>query len=249
MIIIKSQKEIEYIREAGKILANIIDLLKQKIKPGITTKDIDVFAEEFILKYGAEPAFKGYKGFPATVCASINEELVHGIPSEDRILQEGDIVSIDVGAKKHNYYADMAYTYAVGNISKEKKDLIAVTKKSLELAIKEALVGGRLYTISNAIQSYVEDKGYSIVRDYVGHGIGKNLHEDPQIPNYGDRNTGERLKEGMVFALEPMVNVGTYKTKVLKDGWTVVTQDNKPSAHFEHTIVLKNEGPEILTYG
>ncbi|MBU0650686.1 type I methionyl aminopeptidase [bacterium] len=249
MIIIKSEQEIDTMRDACKIAAGVIDLLKDKIEAGISTDYLDKMAEKFILKHKAEPAFKGYKGYPKTTCISINNEVVHGIPSKKRIIQEGDLVSVDVGALKNGYYGDTAYTYCVGNITDEAKKLVAVTKKSLKIGINQFTEANRLFSISASIQEYVEKNGYSIVRDYVGHGIGKNLHEEPQIPNFGEDNTGPRLKVGMVFAIEPMVNAGSCETVVLNDGWTVKTKDGSLSAHFEHTVALTKNGVEILTNG
>ncbi len=249
MIELKSRHQIELMRESGRIVAEIIDLLKYKIKPGITSLDIDILVEKKIRKYKAKSAFLGYNSFPANSCVSINEEVVHGIPSKDRYIKDGDIVSVDIGVLKNNYYGDAAYTYIVGNVSDEIKKLVRVTEESLYLGIDQFFENNRLYTLSNVIQRHVEDNGFSVVREYVGHGIGTELHEEPQIPNYGKIGTGIRLKKGMVLAIEPMVNLGKYKTKVLDDKWTVVTADGKPSAHFEHTAALTENGAEILTNG
>ncbi|MEI4832469.1 MULTISPECIES: type I methionyl aminopeptidase [Bacillus] len=246
MIICKTPREIEIMREAGKIVALTHQELKKHIAPGITTKELDQIAEKTILKYGATPSFKGYNGFPGSICASVNEELVHGIPGK-RKLQEGDIISIDIGAKYNGYHGDSAWTYPVGNISESVQKLLDVTEKSLYLGLEHAKPGERLSNVSHAIQTYVEDNGFSIVREYVGHGIGQDLHEDPQIPHYGPPNQGPRLKPGMVICVEPMVNQGRRYVKTLSDDWTVVTVDGKWCAHFEHTIALTEAGYEILT--
>ncbi|MGG0239300.1 type I methionyl aminopeptidase [Bacillus rhizoplanae] len=246
MIICKTPREIEIMREAGKIVALTHQELKKHIAPGITTKELDQIAEKTILKYGGSPSFKGYNGFPGSICASVNEELVHGIPGK-RKLQEGDIISIDIGAKYNGYHGDSAWTYPVGNISESVQKLLDVTEKSLYLGLEQAKPGERLSNISHAIQTYVEDNGFSIVREYVGHGIGQDLHEDPQIPHYGPPNQGPRLKPGMVICVEPMVNQGRRYVKTLSDDWTVVTVDGKWCAHFEHTIALTEAGYEILT--
>lgn len=246
MIICKTPREIDIMREAGKIVALTHQELKKHIAPGITTKELDQIAEKTILKYGAMPSFKGYNGFPGSICASVNEELVHGIPGK-RKLQEGDIISIDIGAKYNGYHGDSAWTYPVGNISESVQKLLDVTEKSLYLGLEHAKPGERLSNISHAIQTYVEDSGLSIVREYVGHGIGQDLHEDPQIPHYGPPNQGPRLKPGMVICVEPMVNQGRRYVKTLSDDWTVVTVDGKWCAHFEHTIALTEAGYEILT--
>ncbi|KXZ39003.1 methionyl aminopeptidase [Alkalithermobacter thermoalcaliphilus JW-YL-7 = DSM 7308] len=246
MIIIKSSSEIQLMREAGQIVAKTHEALKKFIRPGITTKELDEIAEETIRKLNAIPSFKGYSGYPASICASVNEEVVHGIPG-NRVLKEGDIISIDVGAFYKGYHGDAAKTYPVGQISDEDKKLIEVTRSSFYEGIKFAKVGYRLSDISYAIQSYVEANGFSVVRDFVGHGIGSDLHEDPQIPNYGPQGKGVRLQEGMVLAIEPMVNAGSYHVKILKDGWTSVTVDGKKSAHYEHTIAITGDEPLILT--
>ncbi|SEB19102.1 methionyl aminopeptidase [Thalassobacillus cyri] len=246
MIITKTPREIEIMREAGKIVALTHRELKKHIQPGITTGELDRIAEEFISSMDAIPSFKGYNGFRGSICASVNEELVHGIPG-DRKLNEGDIISIDIGAKYKGYHGDSAWTYPVGEIDEKTKDLLKVTETSLFKGLDEAKPGVRLSNISHAIQSHVEPLGYSIVREYVGHGVGQELHEDPQIPHYGPPNKGPRLKPGMVLAVEPMVNAGKRYVKTLADNWTVVTQDGKMCAHFEHTIVITEEGYEILT--
>ncbi|MBN2899122.1 MAG: type I methionyl aminopeptidase [Clostridia bacterium] len=247
MIIIKSSKEIEALREAGKIVAYTHDVLKEAIKPGISTLELDQIAEKTIREHGAIPSFKGYGGFPGSICASINEEVVHGIPSKTRILKDGDIISVDIGALKNGFHGDAARTHPVGNTSEEALKLIEVTRDSFYAGLEFCRLGFRLSDISHAIQTYVEKHGFSVVRDYVGHGIGAGLHEDPQIPNYGPPGKGPRLMAGMVLAIEPMVNIGTYDVKVLQDDWTVITRDKKWSAHYEHTIVITDDAPEILT--
>ncbi|APH06643.1 type I methionyl aminopeptidase [Bacillus weihaiensis] len=246
MIICKTQRELDIMREAGRIVALTHQELKKHIKPGITTKELDVIAEKFIRSHDAIPSFKGYNGFRGSICASVNEELVHGIPG-DRVLNEGDIISIDIGAKYNGYHGDSAWTYAVGEISEETQKLLEVTEASLFKGLEEAKPGDRLSNISHAIQTYVEEHGFSVVREYVGHGVGQELHEDPQIPHYGPPNKGPRLKPGMVLAIEPMVNAGTRYVKTLADDWTVVTVDGKMCAHFEHTIAITETGYEILT--
>lgn len=246
MITIKSKKEIEIMREAGKILAETHEILKEAITPGISTLELDKIAEDNIRKYGAIPSFKGYGGFPSSICASVNEAVVHGIPNS-KPLKEGDIVSIDIGTYYKGYHSDAAKTHAVGVITEEDRRLIEVTRQSFYEGIKFAREGYRLSDISHAIQAHVEQYGYSVVRDLVGHGIGTNLHEDPQIPNYGLPNKGPRLQAGMVLAIEPMINIGTYKVKTLSDDWTVVTLDGKKSAHYEHTIAVTKDEPIILS--
>lgn len=247
MIIIRSPKEIDALRDAGKIVAETHEVLKEAIKIGISTRELDEMAEKNIRKHGATPSFKGYHGFPASICASLNEVVVHGIPSEKTILTDGDIISLDIGAYYNGYHGDSAKTHGVGNISEASKKLIEVTRQSFYEGIKFAKVGYRLSDISHAIQSFVESHGFSIVKDFVGHGIGTNLHEDPQIPNYGPPGKGPRLQRGMVLAIEPMVNEGSYHIKILEDGWTSVTIDGKKSAHYEHTIVISEDEPTILT--
>jgi methionyl aminopeptidase len=246
MIICKTQRELEIMREAGRIVALTHQELQKYIKPGITTKELDAIAEKYILGCDAIPSFKGYNGFRGSICASVNEELVHGIPG-DRVLREGDIISIDIGAKYNGYHGDSAWTYAVGAISDETQRLLDVTEESLYIGLKEAKPGERLSNISHAIQTYVEEHDFSVVREYVGHGVGQELHEDPQIPHYGPPNKGPRLKPGMVLAIEPMVNAGTRYVRTLADDWTVVTVDGKVCAHFEHTVAITENGYEILT--
>lgn len=246
MIICKTPRELEIMREAGQIVALTHQELKKYIAPGITTKELDRIAEEYIRKNDAIPSFKGYNGFRGSICASVNNELVHGIPG-DRVLNNGDIISIDIGAKYNGYHGDSAWTYAVGTIDADTQRLLDVTEESLLLGLKEAKPGERLSNISNKIQTYVEENGFSIVREYVGHGIGQDLHEDPQIPHYGPPNKGPRLKPGMVLAIEPMVNAGSRYVKTLADDWTVVTVDGRMCAHFEHTIAITETGYEIFT--
>jgi methionyl aminopeptidase len=246
MIILKSKAELEVMREAGRIVALTHQELAKAIKPGVTTKQLDELAETFIRSMGAIPSFKGYGGFPGSICTSVNEELVHGIPGK-RTLQEGDIISIDIGAQFQGYHGDSAWTYPVGNISEEDQRLLRVTEESLYKGLEKAIPGARLSDISHAIQIHAEAAGFTLVREYVGHGIGQNLHEDPQVPNYGPPGRGPRLKPGMVLAVEPMVNAGERYVRTLEDNWTVVTVDRKKCAHFEHTIAITEEGYEILT--
>jgi methionyl aminopeptidase len=243
---LKNANEVDILRKAGKILSSIVIQLQSSLTSGITTKDIDLKAEELVRKNKVIAAFKGYRGFPGVACISVNEEVVHGIPGK-RVIKDGDIVSLDIGIIHEGYYSDTAVTVAVGKISPEVQRLLEVTQASLMRGIEQARVGNRLSDISFAVQSFVEMHKFSVVRDFVGHGIGRALHEDPEIPNYGRAGQGPVLQEGMVFAIEPMVNIGTHRTRILKDGWTVVTEDGKPSAHFEHSIVITSKGPEILT--
>lgn len=246
MITLKSDREIELMREAGKIVALAIEEIRKAVAPGITTKELDAIAESFIRQCGAKPAFKGYNGFPASICASINEEVVHGIPGL-RKLKNGDIISVDVGSEINGYFGDAAITLPVGEIDPRLADLLKVTEASLYQGIKEAHLANRLSDISHAVQKYVEDNGFSVVRQYVGHGIGSAMHEEPQVPNFGKPGRGPRLQKGMALAIEPMVNMGNYEVYSKEDKWTVVTKDNLPSAHFEHTIVILEDGPEIMT--
>jgi len=247
MVILKSLQEIEKIQKAGMIVAEVLDGIRSMVRPGISTQSLDEFAERFILAAGAKPAFKGYRGYPKTLCTSVNKEVIHGIPSKDVVLKSGDIVSVDVGALVEGFYGDAAITLPVGTITPAAERLVRVTEESLLRGIAQAQPGNHLYDISHAVQSYVESNGYSVVREYVGHGIGRNLHEDPQIPNYGEPGKGIRLKPGMVLAIEPMVNAGGSATQVQADNWTAVTQDGSLSAHFEHTIAVMSDGPLILT--
>ncbi|ERI06764.1 type I methionyl aminopeptidase [Aneurinibacillus aneurinilyticus] len=246
MIICKSKAEIEIMREAGRLVALTHKELQKAIRPGITTSELDAIAETFIRKHGAKPSFKGYGGFAGSICTSVNEELVHGIPG-NRKLNEGDIISLDIGAEVDGYHGDSAWTYGVGQISRENQHLLDITEKSLYEGLAQAKPDARLTDISHAIQVCVEEAGYSIVREYVGHGIGRDLHEDPQIPNFGPPGRGPRLKTGMVLAIEPMVNAGKRYVRTLADNWTVVTVDGSMCAHFEHTIAITEDGYEILT--
>ncbi|MCK4404368.1 MAG: type I methionyl aminopeptidase [candidate division Zixibacteria bacterium] len=246
MIELKTEREIEVIRNNGKILAKTLKLVGEGIHSGIKTKELNQLAENFIKKRGAYPAFKGYRGFPSSICVSINEEVVHGIPGE-RIIQEGEIVSVDVGVFKDGYYADGAFTYPVGEVSAEAKRLIWVTRQALKNALQFVKEGGYLSDVSHAIQSFVERNGFSVVRDLVGHGIGKRMHEEPQIPNFGAPGQGVMLRKGMVLAIEPMVNMGSYAIDTKDDHWTVITRDGSLSAHFEHTVAVTENGAEILT--
>jgi methionyl aminopeptidase len=246
MIIGKSKKELEKMRAAGRLVGQVREHLRSMVRPGITTLDIDRVAEKIIRDAGALPTFKGYNGFPYSICASVNEQIVHGFPS-NYALKEGDIFSIDCGVTLEGFVGDTAATVPVGKVDEEKLRLIRVTEECLERAIQQCRPGNRLGDIGWAVQQHAEANGYSVVRDYVGHGIGRRMHEDPQIPNYGRPGLGDKIKAGYVFAVEPMVNQGTHFTKVLKDGWTVVTVDGKPSAHAEHTIAITEDGPEVLT--
>jgi methionyl aminopeptidase len=246
MIILKQPEEIKKLRESNGIVAEILEELKRRVKPGVTTGELDRLAEEMSRKKGAVPAFKGYKGFPFALCTSVNSEVVHGMPS-DRILIEGDIVSLDFGVFYKGYYGDAAITVPAGRVSEKAARLLRVTEEGLYDGIEQAQAGNRLGDISAAVQRHVEAAGYSVVRDFVGHGIGRNLHEEPQIPNYGVKGRGIELKPGMVLAIEPMVNEGTYKVRVLEDDWTVTTEDGKLSAHFEHSVVIMENGPVILS--
>jgi methionyl aminopeptidase len=246
MIIGKSRKELDKMRAAGRLVGQVREHLRAMVKPGITTLDLDRAAEQMIRDAGALPTFKGYNGFPFSFCASVNEQIVHGFPS-DYALKEGDIFSIDCGVTLEGFVGDTATTVPVGEIDEEKLKLIRVTEECLERAIQQCRPGNHLGDIGWAVQQHAEANGYSVVRDYVGHGIGRRMHEDPQIPNYGRPGLGPKIKAGYVFAVEPMVNQGTHFTKVLADGWTVVTVDGKPSAHAEHTIAITEDGPEVLT--
>ncbi len=247
MIIIKSKEEIGLMRESGKVTGHVLEALSDYIKPGLTTLDIDDFVREIITSHKMIPTFKDYGGFPGNACVSVNDEVVHGIPSADRVLQEGDIVSVDVGSTYKGYVSDAARTYPVGKISEEAQRLIDVTRQSFFAGIKYARVGYRLSDISHAIQCEAESAGFSVIRDFVGHGVGRELHEDPQIPNYGKPGKGPRLAEGMVFAIEPMIAEGTYEVETLGNDWTVVTADGKLSAHYENTVVINDGEPELLT--
>jgi methionyl aminopeptidase len=245
-IAIKSPEELITLREAGKILAGIFEEIKRSLKIGMTTGDIDAMAEALIRRNKVGAAFKNYRGYPACSCVSVNEEIIHGIPGT-RQVKDGDVVGVDIGIVYRDYYSDMAMTFGFGELDAGRQRLLDVTRQALARGITEARPGNRLGDISHAVQRYVESKGFSVVRDFVGHGIGSKLHEDPEIPNYGEPHQGPLLKPGMVFAIEPMVNMGSSGTKVLKDGWTAVTVDKKPSAHFEHTVAITESGPVILT--
>jgi len=246
MIIGKSKKELDKMRAAGRLVGQVREHLRGLVQPGITTMDLDREAEKMIRDAGALPTFKGYNGFPYSICASVNEQIVHGFPSQ-YVLKEGDIFSIDCGVTLEGFVGDTATTVPVGKVSDEKMRLIRITEECLDRAIQQCRAGNHLGDIGWAVQQHAEANGYSVVRDYVGHGIGRRMHEDPQIPNYGRPGLGQKIKAGYVFAVEPMVNQGSHFTKVLSDGWTVVTVDGKPSAHVEHTIAITEEGPEVLT--
>lgn len=247
MITIKSSLELELMRKANAIVGDVLELMRESIRAGITTYELDKIAHEYIVQSGAKPSFLGYGGFPASICASVNEEVIHGIPSKSRVLQEGDIVSIDVGTIYKGYNGDAARTFAVGVVDEQKQKLMHVTEESFFKGIEILKDGVRLGDLGHAIQSHAETNGFSIVRDYVGHGIGQNMHEDPQIPNYGRVGHGLRVKTGMTLAIEPMINAGNYAVEVLDDGWTVVTVDGLPSAHYENTVAVTDDGVEILS--
>jgi len=246
-IVLKSQRELELMQQGGRIVATVLAAIREKLRPGQTTEEIDQIAEQTVTRLGATASFKGLYGFPASICISLNDEIVHGIPSPRRVLEEGDIVSLDFGAFYEGLHADSAVTLPVGRVSEEARRLLLCTEKGLERGIAQARVGRRLGDISWAIQAYGEAKGYGIVRQYVGHGVGRNLHEEPQVPNFGPPGRGVALRAGMTLAIEPMYNVGTEKTRVLDDKWTVVTEDRKLSAHFEHTIAITEGEPLVLT--
>ena len=248
MILIKSPREIEVMRRAGAVVGQFFEEVRPLIRSGVSTWDLEAFADRFIARNGVRTAFKGYMGYPAHLCTSINEEVVHGIPSKDRILREGDILSIDFGIMREGFYGDSAMTYPVGAVNGASSRLLLVTERSLAAGIREVRPGNRLGDVSAAVQETVEAGGFSVVRDFVGHGIGRLLHEDPQIPNFGKRGTGPKLTAGMVLAIEPMVNAGGWPVEVLSDGWTVVTRDRSRSAHFEHTVAVTEDGSRILSY-
>jgi methionyl aminopeptidase len=247
MITLKSDRELNLMRKAGGIVAQILEEMAQMTKPGISTWDIDRYAEKRTLEMGSVPAFKGYNGFPATVCISVNDEVVHGIPSKKRVLEDGDLLKLDFGVIYEGWYGDSARTVPVGKINDEARQLLDVTREGLNRGIEQCREGNRIFDIGHAVQNYVEGFGYGVVREFVGHGIGRALHEDPQVPNYGPKGKGIVLKTGMVLAIEPMVNAGGHEVKVLRDGWTAVTVDHSLSAHFEHTVAITPNGPEILT--
>jgi len=247
LIPLKTPAELEVMQENGGILATVLEGVKLLANPGVTTFELDRFAEEAIRKAGAIPAFKGYRGYPSTLCCSVNEEVVHGFPSKKRKLQDGDIISLDIGLKRGGLYSDMAVTVPIGATTDAVKRFLEISEKSLWEGIKNAVPGNRLGDISHAIQAYVEHRGFSVVREYVGHGIGHRLHEEPALPNFGPPHVGPRLEVGMVLAIEPMVNMGAYAVRVLDDGWTVVTEDGSLSAHFEHSVAVTSDGPRVLT--
>jgi methionyl aminopeptidase len=246
MIYLKSEEEVYYIKKAGEIIAEVFKRIKECIREGMKTKELDILAYNLVTKLGGYPAFLGYKGYPASICVSINEEVIHGIPS-DRIIKEGDIVEIDLGVYYQGYYNDAAITLPIGNISQEAKRLLITTKNALYIGIEKAKAGNRLGDISYAIQSYVEKRGYSVVRKFAGHGVGIDLHEDPDVPNYGKPGKGVLLKKGMVLCIEPMVNVGSYEVEITNNNWTVVTKDKSLSCHFEHAVYITDGNPQILT--
>ncbi len=246
-ILIKSEAEIEKMRISGIALRKVHEAVKSVVRAGATTMDLERAAAAKVKELGVKPAFLGYHGYPAVLCTSVNEEVIHGIPSERRVLKDGDVVSVDCGVIVDGYYSDAAVTHPVGKISPEVEKLLRVTEASLYAAIERAVVGGRLFDFSHAVQVMCEAEGYGVVREFVGHGIGKNMHEDPQVPNYGAEGKGPRLKAGMVLAIEPMINIGSEKVKVLEDGWTALTVDGSISAHFEHTVAITKNGPRILT--
>lgn len=247
MIILKSSHEIEYIRQASQLTAQTLTELIKVVKPGVTTLELDQFAEEYIRSHGGIPSCKGYYGYPATICASINDEVVHGIPSAKRKLKHGDVISIDLVSSVNGYHGDSAITVPVGKVKPAVHKLLKVTEESLFKGIEQAVVGNRIGDISHAVQEYAEKHGYGVVRDFVGHGLGRDMHEDPQVPNYGQPGQGPLLKPGMVICIEPMITMGTYNVRVLGDDWTTVTTDGMPAAHFEHTVVITEDGPDILT--
>lgn len=247
MIVLKTGRELKIMKEACSISAGALEVAGKAVEPGVTTAEIDRLAEEYIRRRGGEPNFKNYEGYPATACISVNNEVIHGIPSEKRKLRAGDIVSIDLGAKFDGYHGDNAATFACGDVSPEAKRLMDTTRESLYEGIRAACAGGRIGDIGHAVQSYVEARGYSVVRQFVGHGVGTHLHEAPEVPNFGTPGRGIRLMPGMTIAIEPMVNAGGYDVKVQPDGWTVLTKDGSLSAHFEHTIVITADGPKIMT--
>ncbi len=246
-IVLKTPAEIERMRRSGAMLRQVHHAVEAAVKPGATTMDLERVAEAKIRELGAKAAFKGYQKYPACLCTSVNDEVIHGIPSDKRVLREGDVVSVDCGLNLDGYYSDAAVTYAVGTLKPETQKLLDVTKASLDVAIRTAQVGATLGDIGAAVQEMCEAEGFGVVREFVGHGIGRSMHEDPQVPNYGKRGKGQKLKPGMVLAIEPMINAGTAEVKVLKDGWTAVTTDGKCSAHFEHTVAITKDGPLILT--
>jgi methionyl aminopeptidase len=246
VITLKTKEEIEIMRRAGRVVAQCLDMVDKTIEAGMTTKQLDRLIEDFLLSHGAIPAFKDYQGYPASACISINDEVVHGIPGK-RVIREGDLVSVDIGSIVNEYYGDSARTYAVGEVSRDKLALLQGTRNSLQAGIDKARKGNRLGQISAAVQKAAEEQGFSVVRQLVGHGIGRQMHEEPQVPNFGSPDDGPVLKSGMVLAIEPMINLGTYNVRTMPDGWTIVTADGMPSAHFEHTVAITDDGPDVLT--
>ena len=246
---LKSREEIAVMRDAGRIVGEILDALEKAVAPGVTTWDLDQLSEKLIYEKGARPAFKGYRGFPSCLCTSINQEVVHGIPSRKRRLERGDLVKLDFGVVYHGFFGDAARTIPVGEVTAEAQALLDATRESLEAGIQAAVAGNRIGDIGHAVQAHVEARGYSVVRDFVGHGIGRRLHEEPQIPNFGTAGTGMKLRPGMVLAIEPMVNAGTWEVETLDDDWTAVTLDGRLSSHWEHTVLVTDQGPEVLTRG
>lgn len=247
MIILKSKREIEIMREAGVILYEVMNELKEMVKEGTSALELDKFAEEKISSFGAVPAFKGYRGYPFSICVSVNEEVIHGFPVKEKIFKNGDLVSLDLGLMYKGYYSDMAYTVPVGEIDEEKRKILEIGERVLYKAISMAQIGNRIGDISNTIETVSKRFGYSVVKEFIGHGIGRKLHEEPEVPNFGNKDSGPYLKEGMTFAIEPMICMGSGEVYVDKDGWTVKTKDGKPSVHFEHTIAITKNGPLILT--
>ncbi len=246
MITLKTKEEIEIMRRAGRVVAQCLDMVGKSIEPGMTTKQLDMLIEDFLVSHGAIPAFKDYQGYPASACISIDDEVVHGIPGK-RIIREGDLVSVDVGSIVDGYYGDSARTYPIGKVSYDKQRLLNGTQRSLSAGIDKARKGNKLGQISAAVQQSAEEQGFSVVRQLVGHGIGRKMHEEPQVPNFGSPDEGPVLKAGMVLAIEPMINLGTYDVRTKPDGWTIVTADDMPSAHFEHTVAITDDGPDVLT--
>jgi len=246
MILLKTKEEIEIMRRAGQLVGRTLDMVGEVIRPGLSTSELDKMVEKFIRDAGAVPAFKNYHGFPASACISINDEVVHGIPG-NRVIQDGDIVSVDIGTIVDGFYGDAARTFAVGNVDQATLELMENTQKSLQAGIDKARKGNKLGQISTAVQQVAELAGYGVVRQLVGHGIGRNMHEEPQVPNFGSPDDGPMLKAGMVLAIEPMINMGTHEVKTMPDGWTIVTADGRPSAHFEHTVAITDDGPDVLT--
>ena len=246
-ISLKSPKEVTLMEKANRIVSDVLELVSMKCAPGVSTLELDTLAEDYCRQHDSTPAFKGYRGFPGSLCVSINDQVVHGIPSESVLLQDGDIVSIDFGVEYKHYFGDSAITVGVGEIRSTDQSLISVTRQSLAMAIEQAVVGNRISDISGAVQKYAEQNGFSVVRDFVGHGIGRNLHEAPEVPNYVRKGSSPRLQAGMVLAIEPMINIGSSDVRVLKDGWTVVTADHHNSAHFEHSVLITTNGPQILS--